>query len=98
MLEDLRDTLGLVLFVEVPATDGDTLRQGNGTSVCISYDSTARDDEGDPFRCDLGFRSVDDFRIASKRADLVFFGLNTPPFAMASYRVTELLLSMRDRV
>jgi hypothetical protein len=83
MLDDLRDTLALVLLVDVSATEEDALRKGNKGSLCISYDSTARDGR-DPFRPDLGFRSMDDFRAASKRVDLVFFGSRADPWAMAT--------------
>jgi hypothetical protein len=44
--------------------------------MCISYDSTARDDPS-PFRPDLGFRNMNDFRAASKCVDVIFFGSRT---------------------
>jgi hypothetical protein len=74
MLEELPDSLDLVLFVDVSGEEEETLRNGNRTSVCISCNSTA-ERGGVPGCSELGFQSVDDFRlVSSKRADLVFFG------------------------
>jgi hypothetical protein len=73
MLGDLRDHFGLILLVNIPPGEDELLRKGSPTSTCITYDLTATD-QHDPDRCDLGFRSLDDLRIASKRADLVYFG------------------------
>jgi hypothetical protein len=81
MWDDLRDGLDLVIFANVSVDEEEELRKGNKNSVCISYDS-GKTAAGDPVRCDLGFRSFDDFQVASKRADLIFFGSDTPAVLM----------------
>jgi hypothetical protein len=83
MWDDLRDRLDIVILVNVSADEEDKLRKGNETSICLSYDSKARDDR-DPVRSDAGFRSLDDFQMASKRADLIFFGSSAPRVVMSS--------------
>jgi hypothetical protein len=83
MWDDLRDGLDLVIFANVSLDEEEELTKGNKNSVCISYDS-AKTDGGDPVRCDLGFRSLEDFQVASKRADLIFFSSDTSRFVMGS--------------
>jgi hypothetical protein len=83
MLDDERDLFDSVLFVGLNGDDEVQLSMGNQASVCISYDCSAAEAR-DSSRCDVGFRGLADFQRASKRVDLVFFGLNTSASVVSS--------------
>jgi hypothetical protein len=77
MLEELPDSLDLVLLVDVSPGEEEILRKGNQTSICASYDSTITGARY-PARREPGFRNLDEFQCTTKRrADLVFFGSDT---------------------
>jgi hypothetical protein len=84
MAENLRDRLRVVLIVDVPPGEQESLRKGNRNSICISYHLTVAT-VPDGARPVHTFGHSEDYQIIAKhRADLVLFGYDTSRLVMVS--------------
>jgi hypothetical protein len=72
MFEELRDTLKVVLLVNVSDNVMDKIQKGNPTTIIISFDTGAQIHED--LSSETGFRTVYDFELVKNRVDLIIFG------------------------